>query len=607
MIAGRIAAAVLCALALPACSAARGEPSADAPSPCPTPSAADLPADSAQAAVRTLLTEPAARGRQAAAHALARVTALPIRTGAVETLPRRAAHEKDPRDALAIALSDPDSAVRIAAACALALVGDARALPSLEMRARRSTPPLGTVIDWAARRIRERTPALLLSGATLVDGTGSPPLQDSWVLVEGDVITRVGAAGSFAVPPDARVLDLTGRWLTPGLWDVHVHVGKIRDESLPVLVGAGITSVRDMGTDLEYVGEVRRRIFAGELIGPRIVTSGPMLEAPATMERFEGSRTREPYLRTRVPVAGPGDAARLVDSIADLGVDFIKIRETADLDTYRAIAAAARNRGIPLAGHAPFGMDPIEGAGLGLITFEHASYPYPLDTIPEVRTRQLRAFASGGTAFVPTLVAWSTYLMHPDSVAALVADTAARRDPRRALLPEFLIDEWRYELEDRQPLSERALRGWCGFFNQTTRDMATFHAAGIPVLAGTDAASVGLIPGWSLHDELELLVETGVMTAAEAVHAATGSAARYAGRDAFAGTVEPGKGADLVVVDGDPTRDIRALRELRGAVLRGQWLNEARLRDLRQGVPLSTGNGVNLFPSIAAAGCPGLS
>lgn len=584
-------------IAVGAASCARAQ---NPPPACGTASRSALTTDSIRSLVGELLTAPQRKARLAAARALGEAQTLGPRVWTRARLPK----DKDPRFALAIALSDPDDSVRIAAACALGRVGDTRALPALDMRAAKSSVPVKAAVEWAAGRIRADAPApLLLRNATVIDGTGAPSRPRTSVLVEGEVITRVGTAGSFDVPAGARVIDASRRWLVPGLWDMHVHIGKAGREALPVLVGAGITSVRDMGGDLSELLEARRRIMASDIVGPHIVLSGPMLEAPATLDRMSGIQTAEPYRRTRVPVATPADARRVVDSIAALGVDFIKVRETPDLDVYRAIVEAARVNRIPLAGHAPFSMPPLEGAALGLTTLEHASYPYPLDTAPATRRQLLMAFRASGTAIVPTMVAWSSYLMDPDSLALLIADTAGRRDARRPVLSAGLVEEWKHDLASRKRLSDRSVRGWCGFVNRTLEDLAAMHAAGIPILAGTDLATVGLFPGWSLHDELEVLVDGGVLSPADALRSATSLAARHAGQADLAGTIAPGMRADLLLLGADPTKDIGALRGIEAVVLRGSMFDSAALTALRGGVPLRVRSGVDLLPRIEAAGC----
>ncbi|HUH12942.1 MAG TPA: amidohydrolase family protein, partial [Longimicrobiales bacterium] len=514
--------------------------------------------------VVTLLEVPDKAARAAAARALGRASSLlvPPQEGTAPV--------KHARHALTIVLHDPAPGVRLAAACALGRHGDADALVVLEGRRRSAPPELGEAIDWALAAIRARSGApLLVRGATVVDGTGAAPRPNTSVLVEGGLITRVGPDGSFPVPRDARMLDATGRWLTPGLWDMHVHLGNAGASALPLFVGSGVTSVRDMGSDPAWVLGLRREVESGARVGPHIVTPGPMLEAPATLERMAAQQTLEPWRRTRVAVPGPEAAAAIVDSVASLGIDFIKIRESADLDTYRSVVAAARARGLLVAGHAPFGMDPREGARLGLATFEHASYPYPLDTVPRARAEVLRGVREGGTAIVPTMVAWATYLMHPDSVRTLMADTEGARDPRRPLLAAELVEEWSYDLVDREPMAAARLRGWCGFVNRTLEDLAALRDAGVPVLPGTDLGGIGLFPGWSLHDELEILVEGRVVTPAEALRAATAEAARHAGRGREVGTVAPGMRADLLLLRADPTTDVGALREIESVVLEG--------------------------------------
>lgn len=571
------------------------------PSECGASEGAPLAPDSTRVAVHLLLTDTNASVRHSAAVLLARVRFLGPRQ---EARPRTPS-DKDPRQALTSALDDTDGRVRVAAACALARIGDPRTLPALDRHAAGGAAAMRAVARWAAGQVRGRNPLpLLVRDATVVDGTGGVPRPGTSVLIEGNVITWIGRFGTFPIPEGTRILEADGRWLTPGLWDMHVHLGKAGGSALSLLVAAGITGVRDMGGDPAALMPLRERIAAGDILGPRIVLAGPMLEAPATLDRMSQSPTWEPYRRTRVAVPAPSDARRVVDSLAALGVDFIKIRETANLDSYRAIVTAALANHLAVSGHAPFGMPPLEGVRLGLTTLEHASYPYPLDTVPEARARLLRAMRAGGAAMVPTMVAWSSYLMDPDSIAVFTANDGGH-DARRPLLADTLIQEWRFDLEGRNRRSDESLRGWCGFVRQTFHDLRAIGAAGVPILAGSDLGVLGLVPGWSLHDELELLVRHGGLTPGAAIHAATGLAARFAGRGDEVGTIEVGKRADLLLLAADPTTDIRALRTLETVVLDGRLLDSEALADLRRGVSLGY-HGHNFLPRITGAGCPAL-
>src|SRR5688572_8483470 len=165
--------------------------------------------------------------------------------------------------------------------------------------------------------------AFALTNVTLVDATAPAPRPGMTVLVREGRITAVGPVAQVAIPAGAHVVDGGGRFLIPGLWDMHVHLSKGGEVTLPVFVATGVTGVRDMGGDFAEVGRWRHEVAAGRRLGPRIRAAGPMLESAAYVERRLRSRTVEPVARMRAAVAGPADAARVVDSLAALGVDFI--------------------------------------------------------------------------------------------------------------------------------------------------------------------------------------------------------------------------------------------------------------------------------------------
>jgi len=196
------------------------------------------------------------------------------------------------------------------------------------------------------------------------------------VLVEGQRILAVQPA-SAPVSNTARLIDGKGKFLIPGLWDAHVHLTKAGELSLPLFVANGVTSVRDMGSNFQEVSDWRRQIEAGKFLGPRIKTSGQIIESRANVERMKREATVEPVDRIRLPVANAEEGRAAVARLAALGVDHIKMRTTPDVDTFRAVAEEARRRRLPFTAHAV--APPEELLRAGLSSVEHVlAYP-PLD------------------------------------------------------------------------------------------------------------------------------------------------------------------------------------------------------------------------------------
>lgn len=429
---------------------------------------------------------------------------------------------------------------------------------------------------------------IVIHDVTLFDGTGSPPRPGMVVVIAGDRIDEILPTAEFEARGRDSIVDGRGFWVIPGLWDLHVHLSTAGAEALPVLLANGVTSVRDMGGVLGELRSMRAEASSGRRAGPRIFMAGPMLEAPATLERIAGQATSEPYRETRIPVPDTVRARIVVDSLADLGVDFIKIREYATEAVYAAVVDAASARGLAVAGHAPFSMDPAQSAQLGIGSFEHASYPYPLPEEGPERSTILSAFRTGGVAIVPTLVAWETNVMFPDSLRLLIADSTGARDPRRRLVSERLVRAWTEDVEDTGPRAPDYYRGYWSFIERMSADLEAMHDAGIPVLPGTDLAGPALFPGFALHDELERMVEWIGMTPRAVLIAATRGSADLLGASDSLGTVEPAKLADLVLLEGDPLADIRNTRRIRAVVARGRWFDRTLVRDLLRGLDPTT-------------------
>ncbi len=218
---------------------------------------------------------------------------------------------------------------------------------------------------------------LALTHVTVIDGTGAPARADVTVLITGGRITEVGEAAKVRVPRGARVVNARGKYLIPGLWDMHVHLAKIGENALPLFLANGVTSVRDMGGDYAVAPRLKREVNDGLRLGPRIKTAGPILEAARNVERMKTEKTIEfdtfPVERTRISVGSAEDAARAVELVAKLGADFVKIRTVESVETYRAIVEAAGRAGLPVVGHAS--VPPEEIARAGQRSIEHSFFP----------------------------------------------------------------------------------------------------------------------------------------------------------------------------------------------------------------------------------------
>lgn len=452
--------------------------------------------------------------------------------------------------------------------------------------------------------------ALVIRNVTVLPMTpDGVALSDATVVVEdGRIVTVRGTPEGAGIPPDraraagepvpdgADVIDGTGRYLIPGLFELHAHVSKTRVSSLGLLVGNGITTVRDMGGDREELIGWRDEIRAGERLGPRMRIAGPYLESVANVERMRATPADamiEPVERTRIPVGTPAEADRVVDSLARLEVDFVKIRTVTDRATYLAIGAAADRHGLPLVGHT-FGIPPELILEAGQEGIEHFLFP-TLDSLSrESRTALWRDFADAGVRIVPTLVTFTESVFPGRArLEALAADSTGEIDPRRPYLSRYLELDWReqaLEADDTRLELFRSL--WSGHL----RNLREMHEAGVDILAGSDAAVIGIFPGWALHEELALFVDSLGMTPSEALVRATRKPAEFLGLADSVGTVEEGKVADLVLLEGDPRRDIRNTRRIAAVLLRGTPFREEDLERIRQQVLLAPDQRANDWP-----------
>ncbi len=435
--------------------------------------------------------------------------------------------------------------------------------------------------------------AMAVTGATVIDVRDGSRTTNAVIVIEAGRISAVGAARDVRIPSGARVVDARGKYVIPGLWDLHTHIQNQRelDVFFPLLVTHGIVGIRD--TDGLLPREFRELGKRHEYV-PHFVACGPAVDGPAP--------------------AGVADAA-IVDELADKGVDYIKVLSMVPRERFLAIVARARQRGLHVAGHVPIAVSAAEASDVGLRTMEH------LDEIllnissreTELRAAGLAAL-SGRTTFVdqvliqafppiePFLSTWSdekasalfsklvanhtwqtpTLELYRVWGAAQGDDPSFWNDPNLAFMPKAWTDSWRPDRSQflsGTPRSELPglilrMKAWYRSQVDVVRHM---HAAGVGFLAGTDVSQWNfMVPGVSLHDELARFVEAG-LTPLEALQTATINPAKYLGITDDAGTVAPGKRADFLVLDADPTVSIANTQRISAVVLGGRLLDRNEL------------------------------
>ena len=384
-------------------------------------------------------------------------------------------------------------------------------------------------------------------------------LRDQTILVRGGRVAVVAPAASLAIPPEARVIDGRGLTVLPGLADMHVHV---TPEDFPALLANGITTARELNGSADHL-QWRSLIVQGAMIGPRLIVSSSLLAGV-------------PQRWRHILVTSDTAAARVVDEVARARYDFVKTYDGLSPETYRAIVSEARKRGLLVTGHvpAPVGLAGVVAARPNSI--EHAQMilesvgGHDADTAAAIRAVEL--LKGSGIWIVPTLAAYEALnLMRTSDMQERL------RRPEMAYVDSSTRAWWMgFRVDSPAPASPRQQRRV-----MITRILVQrAWAQGIGILAGTDTPNPLMVPGYSLHDELDALEGAG-LTRYQVIASATVKAAEYMGWEQEAGTVTAGKRADLVLVRGNPLEDLAALRRVEGLVLNGRYLSR---RDLEAGL-----------------------
>jgi imidazolonepropionase-like amidohydrolase len=425
------------------------------------------------------------------------------------------------------------------------------------------------IVTVSPRWLAEPAGPVAFVDVTVVPMDRERVLERQTVVVRGGLIQALGPLGAVAIPDDALVIDGRDRYLMPGLVDMHVHVEDPNE--LLLFAANGVTTVRNMWGNqglkrllgLPDQLELRERIGRGELIGPTIYTSGPILEGPPATVPF------------MTILRSPADAERAVARQAERGYDFIKVYDNLTPDVYAAVVAASRRHGLPVAGHVPVrvGLESvleseqrtIEHLG-GYLDPDAAELLVDRDSLADAARRT----AAAGVWNVPTFVLW---LKRLPSEADLTRPELRYVSPRMQRIWRTFARQMgasiRYAGDD---YTERMR----ALMLEVTGEL---HAAGAGLLLGTDTDNAYVIPGFSVHEELALLVEAG-LTPFEALRSGTANAAEALGRSGEFGLVAVGARADLLLLEGDPLKDVAHAERRVGVMLQGRWYAEADLQRL---------------------------
>jgi imidazolonepropionase-like amidohydrolase len=450
----------------------------------------------------------------------------------------------------------------------------------------------------AQTRPTPQSQPLVFTHVTVVDVTARDSKRalkrNQTIVITGDHITALGKTGTVQIPEGAQVIDATGKFLMPGLWDMHVHIPRDNASTIKLLLPNGVTGVRDMGNNLEGILALRQQVASGSLLGPRMVVAGSYIRGivgPANARRF----------------ISPEEARVAVRRLKHAGVDFVKLYSYLSPEAFFAAVDEAKKQGLPAVGHVPFAVKASDAAKAGLKSIEHLEGTLIESTdledalreeiavriregkkgisVPEIeidqteryrdsynpeRLRNLSAqFVKYHTWQCPTLVVPKLEFLGSESDALqsgfagyLRYVSNARQDSwKRSLLSPDWIPNIKVYATYKRVLT------------------AAMHRAGVQFLAGSDTPAWGQVPGFSLHDELALFVQVG-FSPLEALRTATINPARFFGKEKEMGTIERGKLADIVLLDANPLNNIDNTRLINAVVVNGRYLPKDALQKM---------------------------
>lgn len=416
----------------------------------------------------------------------------------------------------------------------------------------------------------EEPPTLtVILGARLIDGSESPPLDDSVIVIERTRIRAVGTRASTPVPKGAEIIDAAGKTVIPGLIDLHCHYhpyGDQAERAFGAQLAFGVTTARSIGVDDDELLAAIERARSGKTPAPRILTAGLGFTHP------EGHPIALDFVRRP---ASADEARQGVRELAAQKVDFIKMWVESKYSTLpkiapeirAAIVEEARKRGIPVVAHIFEEADVNQLIELGVNDFLHTVR----DTEP-MDDDFLKLCRDHGVSFAATLTVIERNWYYAQVPEALEADPEALAAMSPAALAQVRSEEWR-----KQALADPLLPRLKAELARAQRFVKQMHEAGVHVTLGSDSGAGAIPTGWGTHNEMRLLVEAG-LSPLEVIRIATaGNARRLGAKGADIGRLQAGKIADLILLTADPSQDIENSRRIERVMKGGEWVDRRAL------------------------------